>query len=158
MTDELKRQYTLRITQANRSELTVVVFDMALSYLEDVKAAETAQDRMAFREAIRHANGCINELLSSLDYQQTISVGLGALYTYMIRELALIDMRNRTEGLDEIAGMLHKLRDSFEIASRDDTGAPLMQNAQTVYAGLTYGRDALNESLQTQSRSRGICV
>lgn len=158
MTDELKRQYTLRITQANRSELTVVVFDMALSYLEDVKAAETVKDRMAFREAIRHANGCINELLSSLDYQQTISVGLGALYTYMIRELALIDMRNRTEGLDEIAGMLHKLRDSFEIASRDDTGAPLMQNAQTVYAGLTYGRDALNESLQTQSRSRGICV
>lgn len=158
MTDELKQQYTLRITQANRSDLVVIVFDMALNYLDDVRAAEAEHDRAAFREGIRHASSCINELLTSLDYQQTISIGLGSLYMFMLRELALIDMRNRTEGMDEIEGMLHKLRDSFDTVSKSDTSAPLMQNTQAVYAGLTYGRSTLNESLGNQNVSRGICV
>ena len=39
-----------------------------------------------------------------------------------------------------------KLRNSFETAAADDKSAPLMDNAQKVYAGMTYGKGRLTES------------
>mgnify|MGYP000800255346 CR=1 FL=1 len=41
---------------------------------------------------------------------------------------------------------LGELSDSFETAAADDKSAPLMDNAQKVYAGMTYGRGRLTES------------
>ena len=39
MTKEMKQNYTLRISQANKSELVVIVYEMLLTYIEDAKAA-----------------------------------------------------------------------------------------------------------------------
>ena len=38
MTKEMKQNYTLRISQANKSELVVIVYEMLLTYIEDAKA------------------------------------------------------------------------------------------------------------------------
>ena len=73
MTKECKQQFTLRITQANATQLVVILYEMTLQYLADAEqAAEDAQ----FLEAVRRTRGCINELLNSLHresvlYQQT---------------------------------------------------------------------------------------
>ena len=34
MTKEMKQNYTLRISQANKSELVVIVYEMLLTYIE----------------------------------------------------------------------------------------------------------------------------
>ena len=39
MTKELKQQYTLRITQANKSALVVILYEMTITYLEDAMKA-----------------------------------------------------------------------------------------------------------------------
>ena len=39
MTKEMKQIFTRRITQANRTQLVVVVYDMLLTYLDDAKKA-----------------------------------------------------------------------------------------------------------------------
>ena len=53
--------------------------------------------------------------------------------------------------------MIESLRDAYdEVASENKTG-PLMQNAQTVYAGLTYGRKDVNVNLE-QLSNRGFRV
>ena len=63
MTKECKQQFTLRITQANATQLVVILYEMTLQYLADAEqAAEDAQ----FLEAVRRTRGCINELLNSL--------------------------------------------------------------------------------------------
>ena len=68
MTKECKQQFTLRITQANATQLVVILYEMTLQYLADAEqAAEDAQ----FLEAVRKTRGCINELLNSL---QAVSV------------------------------------------------------------------------------------
>ena len=54
--------------------------------------------------------------------------------------------------------MIKELRESYEKISSQDTSAPIMENAQTVYAGLTYGKDSLNENLSAQSIHRGFRV
>ena len=48
--------------------------------------------------------------------------------------------------VDEADVIMKKLRNSFETAAADDKSAPLMDNAQKVYAGLTYGKGRLTES------------
>ena len=48
--------------------------------------------------------------------------------------------------VNEADSIMKKLRISFETAAADDKSAPLMDNAQKVYAGMTYGRGRLTES------------
>ncbi len=37
MTKELKQEYTLRISQANKTQMVVLIYEMLLTYLDDVK-------------------------------------------------------------------------------------------------------------------------
>ena len=62
------------------------------------------------------------------------------------------------EQLTQIIGMFQKLRDAYHTISREDTSQPLMQNAQDVYAGYTYSRTDVNESLSRYGAARGYCV
>ena len=50
---------------------------------------------------------------------------------------------------------MKKLRESFEIAAGQDKSAPLMGNAQKVYAGMTYGRTDLTENFMNDE-NRGF--
>ena len=54
--------------------------------------------------------------------------------------------------------MIQELKESYEKISMEDTSAPIMENAQTIYAGLTYGKDSLNVSLSDQGTNRGFCI
>ena len=65
MTKECKQQFTLRITQANATQLVVILYEMTLQYLTD---GEQAADDAELLEAVRRARGCINELLNSILY------------------------------------------------------------------------------------------
>ena len=67
MTKEQKQEFTRRITQANSTQLIVILYEMLLLYLEEGAQAHASGDRDAFREAIRKARGCLNELLASLN-------------------------------------------------------------------------------------------
>ena len=155
MNTSVKQEFVRRITQANRSQLTVIVFEMLMEYLNDTKEAKEANDCPVFREGIRKAIGCVDELLSSLNYDFEISQGLSQLYMYVKKELILADIRNNTENFEVIYTVIKGLHESFEKVSKEDTSPPLMQNTQDVYAGLTYGRNDLNESLSYQHTARG---
>ena len=63
MTKECKQQFTLRITQANSTQLIVILYEMTLQYLAD---GEQAADDAGLAEAVHRARGCIKELLNSL--------------------------------------------------------------------------------------------
>lgn len=156
MRDDIKQQYTLRITHANRSQLTVIIYEMLLSYLEDIRTAHTASDRLEFRAGIRHATGCVDELMRALNYEYELSTGLLQLYMYVKKELILADIRNNPENLRGVQVVIEGLRAAFDEVSHQDASEPLMMNTQDVYAGLTYGRKELNESLSYQTSSRGF--
>jgi flagellar protein FliS len=48
--------------------------------------------------------------------------------------------------LEEVTVTICRLRDAYAVVSQQDNSGPVMKNAQTLYAGLTYGRKALNEA------------
>ena len=39
MTKELKQEYTLRITQANKTQLITILYEMLLVYVDDARTA-----------------------------------------------------------------------------------------------------------------------
>ena len=157
MTREQKQDYTLKITQANRSELIVIVYDIALSYIDTAIQAYDEHNLEAFGANSRYAGKCVGDLLEALDFNYEPAYPLMRIYVYVSKLLALAPVKKDKESLEVSKRLLTKLRKSFEDIAAQDNSAPLMSNTQEVYAGLTYGRGNLNESLAGAS-NRGFTV
>lgn len=156
MTKECKQQFTLRITQANKTEMIVILYEMLLSYLEDAQTGLEKGELTEFREALRKVRGCLGELVTSLNLEYSLAARLLSLYLYCNREIIRADCRKEKEPLCHVYSVIEKLRDSYQELAGQDTSAPVMQNSQTVYAGLTYGRDSLSEDMADQGTNRGF--
>lgn len=164
MKKEDKQQFTRRITQANSTELVVILYEMLLSYLTDAEEAlllkgESAgalEVRDCFRDAVRKARGCLNELMTSLDLQYEPAPELMRLYLFCVRRLALGETRRDAKLLGEVRRVIEPLADAYRKIAGQNTAGPVMNNSQTVYAGLTYGRNTLTENMADQGTNRGI--
>lgn len=158
MTKEAKQIFTRRITQANSSQLVVILYDMVITYMDDAAAAYEAGCREEFKKALQCARNCIAELRNSLNFSYDLSRNLFAVYAFADRELANDICSMKTEHIVEIRQIFAKLRGAFNTVSKEDHTAPLMQNAQDVYAGFTYGRSGINESMLYGSARRGFSI
>lgn len=158
MTKELKQEFTLKITQANKTRMIVIIYEMLLIYLEEARNAYGQGDTEEFRKGIKRAKACLHELMASLHFEYELSRNLLALYGYADREMTKADVRNSITELDHVESIIGKLHAAYEEISVQDTSAPVMSNTQTVYTGLTYGRNSLAENLTDQGSNRGFCV
>ncbi|MGN1148523.1 MAG: flagellar protein FliS [Lachnospiraceae bacterium] len=156
MTKECKQQFTLRITQANKTELIVILYEMVLSYLEDAEIALEKAEIAEFREALRKVRGCFGELIASLNLDYELAARLLSLYLFCNRELTKADIRKEKEPLAHIRSVISKLLTAYRELAEQDTSGPVMQNSQTVYAGLTYGKNSLSEDMTDQGANRGF--
>nr|WP_318682748.1 flagellar protein FliS [uncultured Acetatifactor sp.] len=156
MTKERKQQYTLKISQANSTQLVVILYEMLLDYLEEGRQAHEADAQEDFKESIRKARGCLNELLSSLNLEYEPAPSLRQLYLFCIKRLAFGEGRYDSKPLEEIEKVIRPLHDAYEKIAPMNENGPLMNNSQAVYAGLTYGRNTLTENMTDQGSNRGM--
>ena len=156
MRKEKKQQFTLRITRANPTELVVILYEMFLCYLEEAKDALESNEDLLFHEAIRKGRGCLIELLDSLDVRYEPAPTLQRLYLYCLRRLALGEARKDAGALGEIEKVIRPLHEAYAQLAKKNPAGPVMNNAQTVYAGLTYGRNTLTENMTDQGANRGM--
>lgn len=156
MTKECKQQFTLRITQANKTELIVILYEMILEYITEAKAALANQEIPAFREALRKVRGCLRELNLSLNLDYELAGRLLSLYMYCNRELTKADIRKEEEPMGHVSMVISKLLEAYRELAKQDTSAAVMQNSQTVYAGLTYDKNSLSENMADQGANRGF--
>lgn len=159
MKKEDKQQFTLRITQANPTELVVILYEMTLCYLEDAKEAlktEELSEESVFHDALRKARGCLKELMCSLNLQYDPAPELMRLYLFCLRRLARGEVLRDTALLDEVRRVIEPLSSAYRQIAGQNTAGPVMNHTQTVYAGLTYGRNTLTENMADQSTNRGI--
>ena len=158
MKKEKKQEFTLRITRANKTQMVVILYDMVLVYLEDALEAFENKNFKEFKWNIERGKDCIDELLNSLHMEYEIAGILRGLYFFYKRELTTAAIQMKAELVAPVMQMLRELKESYEQVASQDTSAPVMENAQTVYAGLTYGKDSLNVNLSDQGTNRGFCV
>ncbi len=157
MQREKIQEFTRRISQDNRSSLIVTMYDIMLTYLEEAKAALEAEDVDGFKVALRHADRVLIQLQDSLNFKYSPADTLDALYVYCREELALAMAKQDSIGIGHAQTVLGNLREGFFEAAAKDKSEPLMHNTEQVYAGITYGKNNLNESFQSEA-SRGFLV
>ena len=87
MEKEKLQEFAVRVSQANRSELVVIIYEAALASIAEGKKQLEAGEISAARKEIDRARGMIDELMRSLDMQYTISHYLRQLYIYSYHEL-----------------------------------------------------------------------
>ena len=158
MTRELKQEYTLRITQANKTQLITILYEMVLIYIDEAETALSEDDRAEYRSAIRKIRGCMNELTASLNLEYDLAQNLLQLYLYVNRELVQASVHNEKENLEHIRLVIGELQKAYKKIENQDVSGPVMGNTQTVYAGLTYGRNTLTENITDPASNRGFCV
>ena len=158
MTSEQKQTYTRRISAANRAQLVTVVYDMSLDYMADGTQALSAG---AFEDAdfaLTHARACLDDLIGALDMQYEMSRGLMELYLFCKRELSAAQGKRDTGRIANAKRVIDKLRGAWVQIEDQDESEAAFDNAQTVYAGLTYGKGTLNESVADPGTNRGLTV
>jgi len=158
MNKEDRQHFTLRITQANSTEMVVILYEMLLCYLKDAEEALEAKAEDSFKEAVRKSRGCLNELMESLDMRYKPAPELMRLYLFCIRRLARSSVRHDAALLEEIRRVITPLCDAYRQIAGDNSAGPVMGNSQAVYAGLTYGKNSLTENMADQGANRGMLV
>lgn len=158
MTTELKQEYTLRITQANKTQLITILYEMVLLYIDEAEDALDADKKTEFKSAIRKIRGCMNELTASLNFEYELAQNFLQLYLYVNRELVKASSHYEKENLEHVRLVIGQLHKAYEQIQNQDTSGPVMGNTQTVYAGLTYGKNTLTENLADPGTNRGFRV
>ena len=139
MTKETIKTFQYRITQATASQLVVILYDMAIEYLNDACESDSAKQ--------------------GLDMQYEISANLFVIYNHMKRSLISASVSLDNNEINRITRLLKKLRASFYEVSKQDDSEPLMKNTQAVYSGLTYSRGGISNETQTDNiENRGFRV
>ncbi len=149
------QDYTRRISQANKSQIIVIIYDLADQYLLDAVTALEAGDTDTYTENCHSGMKCITHLMNALDDSYELAQPLGELYEYMNREIGMACARYDKDRLTKVQGQLRELGGSFREVAKGDASAPVMENSQTVYAGLTYGKGNLHEDLYDEGNRRG---
>ncbi len=159
MKKEAIHAFTARTTQASRSELTVILYEMILTELAEAQEAFGQGDLPKFESELKRAQKYVSELMGTLDYRYAISYDFMSLYLYVSKRIITAIMKRNPEPLSSAQSVLQKLLVGFEGVSQQDKSGPMMRNTQKVYAGLTYGKGTLNETyLDPSTKSRGFIV
>lgn len=158
MEDQLKQDFTRRLSQCNSGEMIVIMYEILFAYMDDAKKAYAGDRHDEMKEAVRKSQNVLDELIHSLDFTYDLSANLYALYVYCKNELARTMYQNGLDGLEEAEKILRRLYRSFSEVAKQDTSEPIMQNTQQVYAGMTYAKGVLNENYMDEDNQRGFFV
>ncbi len=157
MNKESIKAFTARVTQASRSELTVILYEMILTEIKEAREAFEQGDLKAFDKELKLAQKYITELQATLNYSYSISYDLLSLYLFVNKSIIQAIIRRIPDTLDSAESVLKKLLVGFEGVCQSDKSGPVMRNTQQLYAGLTYGKGYLNETfIDPSNKSRGF--
>ena len=157
MNKETIQFFTARITQASKSELVVILYEMTLVRIEDAEKSYQENNLYNFDKGLKSAQKYVSELMAALDYRYKISYDLLSLYLYTSKHIIKAIVKQNPLTLQYAKTILTKLLSGFEEVSKADTSGPMMRNTQQLYAGLTYGKGALNETfIDPSNKSRGF--
>ena len=165
MGEAVKQAEQLKVLRAERRMAAYETMKKASSnkvVLETTgNVCEVQQELVAdFKNNMVLAKACLRELILALpDSEEAdvcrISYQILSLYRFCERELIRAEIRMEADGIMHATDVIAKLRNAYKEAGEKDSSAPIMQNTETIYAGMTYGRNSISESSNVAS-NRGF--
>ena len=148
--------FTLKIASSNGSGLISILYDIYNEYETEALDKFAAGQVDEAIVALQKCADVVNHLQRDLNFEYKVSSNLYALYDYVQRNVSKSIYKANSEGLLEAKRVMDELGIAFDQVAKKDSSAPIMRNTQYVRAGVTYGREALNESLMGNQTSRGF--
>lgn len=159
MTDEKKQEFVNRITNANRTELIVVLYDMFTEYVNEAAAGyeDGAKGSDDSKASLDKANEVLNHLKSDLDFSQDKDFcgRMYSIYSYCQELIAKTIYSGDFSSATEAVNLLKPLRDAFDTISSDDKTGLVMDNVPERVAGYTYGKAGVDEADLSDESNRG---
>ena len=156
MTQEKKQEYTLRITQANKTQMITILYEMVIDYISEATDAISRGDKEEADIKLRNAQNCIDELIRSVNLRIDLGKMLHQIYIFSKKELIIAGVNYSANRIRKVEKNFRALHEAYKELESFDKSAPTMGNTQSVYAGLTYGKHSLNEDVTASSYNRGL--
>lgn len=157
MDNIMAQTYAARVSQANRSELIVIIYEIILEDLKNGMKAYENGDIEAFNKELKHSQKFVNELISILDFKYVIAYDLLQLYLYTNKRIITAIVKKNPDTLESAIKVMESLFIGFKGVAKEDNSDPMMQNTQQLYAGLTYSKGILNETyIDPKQHTRGF--
>ena len=102
MTSEKKNEYTLRITQANKARLIVILYEISIDYLNEAIVAAANDDIEAMSTAAYNAYRCVEEMQNNLHYEYELAKVLNRMYVAMKKKLRDAYISKDSTGLVDV--------------------------------------------------------
>ena len=82
MTKEQINEFSLRISQSNKTQIVVITYEIIINYLDSARISIDNSNVTDFVFNVKKARQFINQLSSALDFKYKISFDLMNLYMY----------------------------------------------------------------------------
>lgn len=145
MKDEARKTFTARVSQANKSELIVILYEMIEECISE--AIELGLAKKSVTPELKQAREFLNELMGSLNFSVELSQKLMDIYVFVDRRMVELQYEKDLSELPRLKKVIENLRKGFEEVAKQDKSPAVMQGSDSIYAGLTYGRGSLNETV-----------
>ncbi|MEC0129079.1 flagellar export chaperone FliS [Paenibacillus pabuli] len=103
---------------ASKPKLLIMLYDGAIRFVQaGIEGIKQKDYEVANRNLIK-AQAIVHELISSLNYDYSISNNLVAVYEYMLHRLIESNVNKKTDPAEEVLEHLKELRDAWVEASK----------------------------------------
>jgi flagellar secretion chaperone FliS len=104
----------ISVTTASPGELTLMLYNGCLKFINLAKQAIQANDIQTKNTNILKAQKIIQELMVTLNLDLEISNNMMSLYDYVNRRLIEANIKNDTDILEEVEGLITDFRDTWK--------------------------------------------
>ena len=140
---------------ANKTQMITILYEMVLDYISEAEEAFGNSDDQGFSDGLSKAMNCIDELIHSLNLDYELGKNLLALYLFEKKKILRSLVKKDSEELIHVRNTFAKLHEAYLSLEMENNEEALMINVPKVYAGLTYGKGCLEESITGNYLSRG---
>lgn len=146
MTAEEMNIYKMRISQAGVAELTLIMLEMEMQWIDEAVAAFEKNNMEEYEDIISKAQSTQVELMNVLNMENTVAVDMYSVFVFINKLLIQSKIKRQPQDLVRCREMLAKFHKSIQAIADTDTGGPVMKQSEKIYAGLTYGEHGLVEN------------
>lgn len=156
MNSTMVKDFQNRIVNASKGDLLIINYEMLFVTVDEAIHAVNEDDESTFNKAMIQAHRLLRELSDNLDFRYGISKDLMSIYIYVNRQFIDASIKYDKEPLKNAKEVLSTLHKAWQQIDKANDSQPIVANGQHVYAGLTYGKGTLNETVYDNTNSRGF--
>jgi len=122
MNQALSSYQKMQISGMSQKDLIVLLYSGAIKFLNKAKECLGNKKSVEFSDAIERTHRIIYHLYSTLDFDQggEIAQNLGALYTFIIGQLYVVNSTKNISIVDDLIVILNDLKEGWQALEVDN--------------------------------------